>query len=405
MRDALVLTATRGARGFGAGALSVVLALDLASAGYAPLLVGGLLGVAMGGASAWALAFPRWERSVGRRRLFVLGSGALAVGGVLLWVDLASPIALLAALLLGGIVAGATDISPLGASEQAALAEVSGPAERTARFGLYNFTGYVGAAVGALVAAPIAALPAAPGGLPASPRDAVLLLYALLGLALVPAYLALSHAVEPPPRGAGDGRLSPESRRRIVSLSTLFVADAFGGGLVANALVVYYLDLRFHPSTFELGAIIFLGSLAAGISILVAVPIARRIGLVPTMVFTHLPSNVLLALFAVSPTLLVAAVVWVARSTLSQMDVPTRQSYAQAIVRPEERTASAAYTTAARSGQAFGAPVTGAFLGAGGPWLAGPFALAAVVKIGYDLALYRRFRRVVPPEESEGADR
>ncbi|EQD72463.1 major facilitator superfamily MFS_1, partial [mine drainage metagenome] len=134
----------------------------------------------------------------------------------------------------------------------------------------------------------------------------------------------------------------------------------------------------------------------------------RRIGLVNTIVFSHIPSNILLIAVVFAPTFLVASILWIARATLSQMDVPTRQSYVQAVVPREDRAAAAGYTTAARGCQALGAPVTGAFLAAGGPWLSAPFALAGSVKIGYDLAFYSRFRHHRPPRRAplrRGTDR
>jgi MFS family permease len=188
----------------------------------------------------------------------------------------------------------------------------------------------------------------------------------------------------------------------VFHLSGLFAVDAFGGGLVTNSLVVYYLVIRFHAPVEVLGLVVALGNFAAAFSLILAVPLARRFGLINTMVFTHLPSSALLILFAFSPTILLAGLVWVARCSLSQMDVPTRQSYTQAVVPREDRTAAAGYTTAARSGQALGAPVAGGFLALGGPWLAAPFALAGSVKIGYDFAIFGRFRRLRPPEEMPG---
>lgn len=395
-----LLAATRAIRGYGAGALSIVLALDLANAGYSVLLVGGLLGVAMAGASVWSLLVPRLERRIGRRALFGIGALALAAGGALLWLDLSDFAVVLLALLLGGIVAGTSDISPLGALEQAALADSSPGRVRTVSFSLYNLSGYVGTAFGALSAGVVSATTLAlPAGLPVGPRDTVLLLYGAIGLALLPLYASLRAAPVPETRSGPAGPLSGPTRSIILSLSGLFTVDAFGGGLIANSLVSYYLLVRFHPSLGTIGVVFFAGNLAAAVSLVAAVPLARRFGLVNTMVFSHLPSNVLLIAFAFSPTVLVAGVLWVTRATLSQMDVPTRQSYTQAVVPPTDRAAAAGYTTAARSAQMFGAPVTGAFLGAGGPWLAGPFVLAGSVKIAYDLALYRRFRRIPPPEE------
>ncbi|MCI4353682.1 MAG: MFS transporter [Thermoplasmata archaeon] len=400
-RDQVLLMGARTARGFGAGALSIVIALDLAGTGYSTLAIGLLLGLALGGGASWALAVPYLERYWRRRSVFALSAGALALGGLLLWIDLANPGFLLVALLLGGIVASSADVSPLGALEQAALAGTTGDRGRTRTYAVYNLLGYVGAAVGALAAGPLNGSRALSiAGLPSVPHDATLLLYALLGLGLIPAYRGLSRDVD---RQAGRERpalLSAPSRSIVYALSELFAVDAFAGGLIVNSLLVYYFSIRFHPAVDLLGVVFFLSNLMAGVSLLLAVPLARRFGLVNTMVFTHLPSNVLLIVVVFAPSFALASLLWVARATLSQMDVPTRQSYTQAVVWPGDRAAAAGYTTAARSCQAFGAPVTGGFLALGGPWVAAPFALAGSLKIAYDLAIYRRFRRLRPPEES-----
>jgi MFS family permease len=401
-RDRVLLMATRTARGFGAGALSIVIALDLAGVGYSSFAIGVVLGLALGGAAVWAIAVPRIELHWRRRSVLVLSAVAFAAGGILLWVDIASPILLLAALLLGGIVAGGADVSPLGALEQAALVGTIVDRDRTQTYAIYNLLGYVGVALGALVAGPLYGLSGPMlAGLPPGPHDVTLLFYGLLGLALLPLYRSLSSDIErkggaPPP-----SPLSPPSRPIVYSLSALFSVDAFAGGLVVNSLVVYYFSTQFHPGVGVLGLVFFLSNLAAGLSLVLAAPLARRFGLVNTMVFSHIPSNVFLILVVVAPTFAIAAVLWVARATLSQMDVPTRQSYMQAVVPAQDRAAAAGYTTAARSTQALGAPVTGSLLAAGGPWVAAPFALAGSVKIAYDVAVYSRFRRLRPPEETD----
>lgn len=392
---------TRTGRGFGAGALSIVIALDLAGAGYSSFSIGLLLGIALGGAAGWAIVVPRLELYWRRRSVFALSAAALAIGGVLLWLDLGNPVFVLAAFLLGGIVAGGADVSPLGALEQATLAGTTGDRQRTQTYAIYNLLGYVGIALGALAAGPLYGVNGSiVPGLPSGPHDATFLFYGLLGLVLIPAYRSLSNEVDRPTVDARPSPLSPPSRPIVYSLSALFAVDAFGGGLVVNSLVVFYFSTRFQPAVDSLGVVFFASNLAAGVSLVLAAPLARRIGLVNTIVFSHLPSNVLLILVVFAPTFLVASVLWVARATLSQMDVPTRQSYMQAVVPREDRVAAAGYTTAARGCQAFGAPVTGTFLAAGGPWVAAPFALAGCIKIGYDLAFYSRFRRLRPPEES-----
>lgn len=402
-RDQRLLMGTRTARGFGAGALSIVIALYLTGAGYSSFFVGILLGLALGGAAAWAIAVPRIELRWRRRSVFVLSAVVLAIGGGLLWVDLANPAVLVAALLLGGIVAGGADVSPLGALEQAALSGTTHDQVRTQTYAIYNLLGYVGVALGALAAGPLYALGGPTlAGFPAGPHDVTLLFYGLLGLALVPAYWSLSSDVDRQAGGERPSPLSPPSRPIVYSLSALFSVDAFAGGLIVNSLVVYHFSVQFHPAVDFLGFVFFLSNLAAGLSLVLAAPLARRFGLVNTMVFSHIPSNVFLILVVFAPSFLIASVLWVARATLSQMDVPTRQSYVQAVVPAEDRAAAAGYTTAARSCQAFGAPVTGSFLAAGGPWVAAPFALAGCVKIGYDVAVYSRFRRLRPPEEVVG---
>ncbi len=397
--DLALLTSARTLRGLGAGMLSVVLVLELARAGYSPLAIGIALGGAMAASAAWSILVPGGYLPFSPRGRFAVGALAVAAGGLLLWFQIANPWILLLALVLGGIVAGGADISPLGALEQGAVSRAAEDRERTRTFAVYNLAGYLGTAAGALLAGPLSDIAWAPAGAPAGPRDIALLLYALLGLALIPTYFVLSTRALPADTGRSYRPLSPASRGPVLRLSGLFTVDAFGGGMASNAIVTLFLLLRFQASAGTIGAILAIANVAAAASLLLAVPLAKRFGLVNTMVFTHIPSSVLLILFAFAPTVAIAAVLWVARATLSQMDVPTRQSYTQAIVPREEGPAAAGYTTAARSAQALGSPVSGALFAAGGPWLEGPFAIAGSVKIAYDLALYRGFRHRRPPEE------
>lgn len=380
-----------------------MLAVDLARGGYSPLLVGLVLGLAMGAAAVWAVLIPGSLPRLSRRGLFLLGAFGVAAGGFLLWYDLVSPWTLLTAVLLGGIVAGGADVSPLGALEQGALAAVTSDARRTRGFAAYNLAGYLGTALGALLAGPVSAAPPAFATLSAGPHELTFFLYGAIGVALVPTYLWLSPPSGEIERAEPTHRLSREHRGPILRLSGLFAIDAFGGGMTANALVAYFLALRFAASPETIGVILAAANVAAAVSLVLAVPLARRFGLINTMVFTHIPSSVLLIVFALSPTLVLAGVAWFARSLLSQMDVPTRQSYTQAIVPRAEGAAAAGYTTAARSAQALGSPVSGALFTLGGPWIASPFALAGSVKIAYDLVLYRSFRHRRPPEEREGS--
>ena len=403
VRDRTLLMGARATRGFGAGALSIVLATDLAGAGYSSLSIGVWLGLALAGSAAWALAVPRIELVARRRTVFAVSALSLAVGGALLWADVSSPPVLLAALLLGGIVAGGADVSPLAALEQAALAGTTADVHRTRSYATYNLVGYVGVAIGALAAVPMSSTTLAPLlGVQSAGHDPTFLFYGLLGFGLIPLYLSLSAEDLGRRHGARAEPLSPQSRPTVYSLSALFSVDAFAGGLIVNSLVVYFFTIRYHPGLDALGLVFSVSNLAAGLSLVLAAPLARRFGLVNTMVFSHLPSNVFLVLVLFAPTFGVASALWIARATLSQMDVPTRQSYTQAIVPERDRAAAAGYTTAARSVQALGAPVAGSFLALGGPWVGAPFALAGSIKIAYDAAVYSRFRKLPPPEEGPG---
>jgi hypothetical protein len=230
-RDQLILMGARTARGFGAGALSIVIALDLAGAGYSSFAIGVLLGLALGVAAAWAVAVPRIEMRWRRRSVFALSAAALPLGGFLPWANLANPAILLVALLLGGIVAGGADVSPLGALEQAALAGTTKDGVRTQTYAVYNLLGYVGVALGALAAGPLYALSTPQvAGFPPGPHDVTLLFYGLLGLALVPLYRSLSSDVDRLAGGERPSPLSAPSRPIVYSLSALFSVDAFAGG-------------------------------------------------------------------------------------------------------------------------------------------------------------------------------
>jgi MFS family permease len=366
-------------------------------------LIGVLLGGSFAGAAAASAALPHLEARVSRRSVFGLNAAALALGGFLLWLAPGSLAAVVVALALGGIVAGGSDVSPLGAAEQATLASAIPPAERTHSFAVYSLLGYAGAAVGSLLASPLSSVevPGPGSGL----HDPVLLFYGLIGIGLIPLYRSLSsesdRAAVRPTRSV----LSPEGRETVVALASLFAVDAFGGGLIANSLVVYLFVLRFSPALSDLSILLAISNVGAGLSLMVAVPLARRFGLVRTMVYSHLPSNLILISIAFVPTFLGASVLWVGRSLLSQMDVPTRQSYTQSVVAPADRAAAAGYTTAARSTQALGSPVTGGFVAAGGPWIAAPFVVAGTIKAAYDVALYLRCRHRPAVELGEPAHR
>jgi hypothetical protein len=230
--------------------------------------------------------------------------------------------------------------------------------------------------------------------------------YAAAGLVLSVLFLRLSPASEAAATPQSDVLSVPRqrlglhrSRGVVLKLSALFALDAFAGGLVLQSFVAYWFHARFGADPVTLGGIFFGANLLAGMSALAAAAIARRVGLVNTMVFTHVPSNVLLVLVPLMPTLPLAVTVLLLRFSISQMDVPARQSYTAAVVDPDERSAAAGVTGVARTAGASLAPVLA------GPLLSGPtlggaaFVAAGLLKLVYDALLYRLFRAVIPPEE------
>ena len=309
---------------------------------------------------------------------------------------------LLIAATVGVISPSGNEVGPFLSVEQAALSQVMPANRRTGVFALYSLVGSFATATGSLA-----------GGLavhglqliesPAASYRTVIAGYAVLGLLLAGLFLKLSSAVEAPPpaRKPASQRLGlGKSRHVVFRLSSLFALDAFGGGFVIQSIVAYWFHVRFGVDAAVLGGIFFGANLFAGLSALLAARIAARIGLVNTMVFTHLPSNVLLILVPLMPNVTLAMLLLFLRFSISQMDVPTRQSYTMAVVSPEERSAAAGVAGVARTTGAAVSPLfAGILLGTPG-LMSVPFFLAGGFKIVYDLLLYRSFITLRPPEEN-----
>ena len=281
--------------------------------------------------------------------------------------------------------------------EQAILPATVSDAERTRAFAWYNVLQDAGHALGALLAGAPALLRAAFGLGELQSLRIGMLFAALLALAALALYPRLSRAVEPAD-GARRPPISPETRRTLWRISSLFTLDSLGGGFLTAAMVSFFFFRRFGVDEAVLGPLFFAARLLNALSHLGAAWLARRIGLVNTMVFTHIPSSVLLASVAIAPNFIVAAVLFLLREGLVEMDVPTRQSYVMAVVRPEERTVAGGVTQMVRTASwAVGPPFAGLFMQ--GLSLASPLVIAAAMKIGYDVLLYAAFRKLKPPEE------
>jgi MFS family permease len=309
---------------------------------------------------------------------------------------------------IGVISPTGNEVGPFLAIEQAALSQTIPDARRTPTFAWYNLAGYVATALGALTAGLISQALLGAGFVPADAYRAVVIGYALIGLLMALVFWRVDADVEAPTVAADDGirrRLGlGRSRGIIARLSALFALDAFGGGFIPQSLMAYWFHLQFGVEPAVLGLIFFGANLLAAVSSLAAPRIAARIGLVRTMVFTHLPSNILLILVPLMPTLPLAVLVLFARFSLSQMDVPTRQSYVISVVDPDERSAAAGVTGIARTTGAAISPALAAPLVASAGLAAVPFYLAGGLKILYDLLLYRSFTSGRAPDE-RGAGR
>jgi len=297
---------------------------------------------------------------------------------------------------IGVISPSGNEIGPFLSIEQASLSQIVSEERRTDVFAWYNLVGSFSTAAGALTGGLIAQASLHYGLAGAASYRPVLLAYSGIGLAMIAGFALLSPAIEsqvedrPLPTKRSVLGLN-ESKWIVFKLSLLFALDAFGGGFVIQSIVAYWFHIRYQLDPAMLGTIFLFANLLAGVSALAAGWLARRIGLINTMVFTHLPSNILLILVPLMPNVYWAIGVLMVRFSISQMDVPTRQAYTMAVVRPDERSAAAGVTGVARSMGASISPMLATILVGSGSWMSVPFFLAGGLKIVYDLLLYRAF--------------
>jgi len=377
LTDYRVLLATRCLRAFGFGFSALLIGVHLERRGLKPGQIGLVLTIGLAAASLSGLLFAAAAARVGRRAVLAVAGALMALTGL----DLAlatSPGLLLLAGITGMLGAASVDLGPFASVEQAVLAESVAARGRNRAFARYSLTGGLAAAAGGL---------AGTLGGDLARGQALFLLYALLGLLTAVLPLLLSAAVETDQSaGRAFGNLRP-----LAGLAALFAVDALGGGLVATAVIAYWLHVRFGAGTDVLGPAFAAIALLQAASYEVAGRLADRFGLVNTMVFTHLPSNLLLLLVPFSPSLQVAVALLLVRFATSQMDVPARQAYVVSIVPPAERAGAVAATGALRGvAQALGPLVAGLAIQVAAFGL--PFFLGGGLKIVYDLALFTGFR-------------
>ena len=401
MRDRHLLYANAFLRALATGLIGVLLGLYLARRGFPASALGLVIGAGLSGAALSALIVTYLGDRLGRRRTLVVLSLLSAAGGIGL--ILSDHVLTACAVAFVGMVNGmGRDRGASLVLDHAILPSTAGPRERTRAFAWYNVLQDIGHALGA-VAAGLPVLLGVAFGVPEPLGYTVAIgLYALLMLFTAVVYLSLSPAVEvnggaPAPAAVA---VSPESRRMVRRISGLFLIDSLAGGFLGTALLSYFFFERFGAGAGAIATLFFFARAANAVSHFGAAWLAARIGLVNTMVFTHIPSSLMLVAVALLPEFWMAAVLFIRRELLVEMDVPTRQSYVMAVVRPEERTWASGATTLVRMGGWAVAPFAAGFL-MQGVALSVPLLIGAGMKIGYDLLLWKSFHDLKPPEEQK----
>jgi MFS family permease len=391
-----LILAGRALRAFAFGWLSVVLALYLVQRGFTAAAIGAVFTATMVEDALLTLGLSTVAARIGPARLMALTAPLIVAGGLLMaWAE--APWLLLAGAVLGTLSPNGQEAGPFAPMEQALLPRTvrAGPIVRA--FGWYNVCSFLPAAAGAAASGAVLGAALRAGQAEVDVERAMMLAYAGAGVVLTALYALLARrwrrlpdggpAVPPPAFGLG------ASRRHVLELAGLGAVDALAGGFIMQSLLAYWFHLRFGVGPEAIGVLFFFTNLFSALSLLVATRVAERVGLLNTMVFTHLPSNVLLLMVPFMPTFWSAAAMLLARHALSQMDVPTRQAFTMALVSPEERPAASGLTNSVRALAQACAPVLAGLTMAVAATPA-PFVLAGGLKIAYDLALFARFRRV-----------
>jgi MFS family permease len=383
----------RSLRAFGDGYVAVLLPVHLSLLGYGALAIGAISTATLLGSAILTIALGVFAHHIRRRRALLAASLLMAMTGFA-FAGLTGFVPLLLVAFVGTINPSSGDVSVFLPLEHTILAQAVPASERTATFARYSFAGSVVAAAGALAAGAVDWLtPILDRG---TIIDLFFVFYGVTGLASFALYRSLSPVAEQAEHAPATP-LGP-SRRRVYGLAALFALDSFGGGFVVNSLLALWLFERFGLDVATTGTIFFVTGLCSAFSYFAAVPLARRFGLINTMVFTHLPANVFLLSAAFAPTVTAAFVLLICRSLLSQMDVPTRSAYVMSVVTPEERPAAASLTAVPRSLASAVAPLLSGWLLAASPF-GWPLVIAGGLKIVYDLMLLHRFSAVKPADE------
>jgi MFS family permease len=401
-RDLAVIRTAAFLRAFGVGLLGVILGIYLFRTGRSSLTVGIVVGAGLVGSAAATAVMSFASDRFGRKRSLLMLSSLTAVGGFALAYSSAMPMLLFTVLAFVGMLNGTgTDRSPSYAIEQAVIPGLAPDTKRTWNLAFYNALIDGGGSFGALAAGSPILLQHRLGLPLLAAYKALFLGYAALSLVIAATYALLSPAVETgnatlPPIGR---RIQPKTRKVLTKLTALFSLDAFGGGFLTDAIVSYWFFRRFGIAEHDLGLVFFAVHVLNAVSHLGAAWLAVRIGLVNTMVLTHLPSSLFLIAVPFASSFKWAVLLFFCREALVEMDVPTRQSYVAATVRPDERTFASGITNVARNVfWAIGSASAGLLMQT--LTFSAPLIVGGGAKVAYDVLLFRSFRKLKPPEES-----
>lgn len=398
-RDGKLLLGARIVRTFSYGFLSVILAIYLKLVGFDDILVGIVLTSTLVNSVFFNLLSSAYADKIGRKNILIIYAALMIASSVIFFVT-SNYVALVIAALVGTINVTGSEVGAFLSLEQAILPQtVSDIKKRNSIFAIYNAVGTFAMSVGVLLS-----------GLPAILQNygfdkigaikSLFLIYAACAVVVLVIYLMLSKNIEVKENASGMSmkNISPKSKSIIWKMSSLFAIDSFGGGFVIQSIVSFWFYTKFGADLSSLSYIFAVAGVLTAISYIASSKIASKIGLVNTMVFTHIPSNVILILLAFAPSLSIAVSLFFARMSLSQMDVPTRQSYIMGVVSENERIPAAVYTNTSRNiSQAISPSITGIIIQTLS--LSAPFVVGGVLKIVYDIGIFFSFRKIKPPEE------
>ena len=403
-KDGKLLLAARTLRTFAYGFLSVILAIYLKLVGFEDFYIGLILTATLVNSVIFTLIASFYADRVGRRKILIMYAALMSLSGLIFFLT-TNYIALIISALIGTINVTGTETGAFLSIEQAVLPQmVNDINKRNTVYALYNMVGTFAMSAGVLLSGLPQILAQQYGLNQIQSIRPLFLLYSIIGLAVLGIYYLISNKVEVQTNSMRHKplrkTLSPQSKQIVGKLSSLFALDSFAGGFVIQSIVSLWFFTKFGVDLTTLSYIFSVAGVLTAFSYLAAAKIADRIGLINTMVFTHIPSNILIILVAFAPTFPLAVALYLARMTLSQMDVPTRQSYLVAVVKENERTAAAGITNISRNITQSISPSIAGYILQSLSILSAPFVLGGALKIVYDVALYFNFKSIKPPEET-----